>query len=109
MRVADSGAGIGELQNQVGGLSGRSNVEGSAARFFDGVQGVFDNLHENLKQLVGISRGVRKIFADGEPHLDFSRWAARLQHVRSAGEEYTDIYGSFFSGRLLGKAEEIGD
>ena len=47
--------------------------------------------------------------ADGEPHLDFARCAARLQHVRRAGEEYADIDGSFFSRRLLGKAEEIGD
>ena len=60
MRFLDAGPRIGKLDDHVGPVAQRPHVQHTVADFFHGVNGVTDDVEEDLQQLVRVSAHTRQ-------------------------------------------------
>ena len=54
LRIANAGAGVGELQDDLGTLVLGSNFQGSAAGLFQSVHGILDDFDEDWKSWLAL-------------------------------------------------------
>src|SRR5215469_15286425 len=86
LRLADSGAGVGELKHDFVVVVLCRDFQ-LAAGVLQGIHGVFDDLDECLKKLVGVGNDAWEIWVDRKLDRDFSRRPARFEHLRGAAQQ----------------------
>src|ERR1035437_4325686 len=109
--IAQSGAGVGELDDDLIAFAPDRNLHTPAADFLQCVHGVFDDLNKGLQKLVGVAQDARQggvvIALHGQ--ADLPVFELESFHLNGALQESLQFEGTFFSWSLLGKAEQIAD
>src|SRR5580692_11213610 len=71
MRIFDSRAIVGKLHDHLSRFELGADAEHTASGFFERVEGVFDDLHEHLKELMAVTAHLRKVGSEREFDMNF--------------------------------------
>ena len=109
--IAQAGAGIGELNDYFVDFAPERNLQTAAADFLERVDGVFHDLKKCLQELIGIAENARQRCLVIALHGQADAFVFEFEslHLNGALEKRFEVERTFFSGRLLRKAEQIVD
>ena len=106
---AKAGARVRKIEDDAAAFSAHADGERTSADGFHGVDGIVDQIEEDLEELVGVATHGGESAGIFDFDADFFVAQVELAELDGAGDDGAQVEKLFFGGDLAREAEQVGD